>query len=548
MKRTLPKLAFLLVLALTGSCAAPLFGQTECTFDVSQFGRTQRTSPELVRLQSELIDPHFSVSVQLIQELAAEEEHDASLGPSESDRPLTGKGPAMIDVERQRELVGKYLDLLAIVLPQKESEAQVESMWILTEQQHLRGAPMSEATQQCVQKAVASVFPLLPFEKQWTILLEGNYPVFKSAALASYLRHVYESLEQYLPDDPEFDRDTSLRFHRTQILKRIYEADSLIGREMILNEIKSELPRCDIEVLRMLPDETLPAMDHAFSEQLPSVYENANWDEYNAKLGAIERYATAAVLPAMKALFSNDPDNRNQYHAALFLSYFLRTDREFGRRLVEGSLRSSEAGSSNTVLTDMALIRPQSELREIATRHLDDPDRRIAENAVYVFKWLGIQGVESLLWEHFEAWHKEWATKSGPIPYPEQAFEDSLVEALLFGRGRCESRETAEKLKRMYIKGNSADGNIRFPEWREPVRIMFEPHTNERPMFIVDSCAGVLSFEEVKDAIPSFSRQTEFEWHGSPDTVLESWLAPMRAEIERLIRQQGMSLRVQGKE
>ena len=548
MKRTLPKLEFLLVLALTGSCAAPLFGQTECTFDVSQFGRTQRTSPELVRLQSELIDPHFSVSVQLIQELAAEEEHDGLLGRSQSDRPLTGKGPAMINVERQRELVGKYLDLLAIVLPQKEGEAQVESMWVLTEQQHLRGAPMSEATQQCVQKAVASVFPSLPFEKQWSILLEGNYPLFKSAALASYLRHVYESLEEYLPDDPEFDRETSLRFHRTQILKRIYEGDSLVGREMILNEIKSELPRCDIEVLRMLPDETLPAMDHAFSEQLPSVYENANWDEYNAKLGAIERYATAAVLPAMKALFSNDPDNRNQYHTTLFLSYFLRTDPEFGRRLVEGGLRDGGAGCSNTLLSELTLVRPQPVLREIAKQHVNDPDRCVAANAAYTFKYTGNWDVEPLLWQQFETWHKEWAGRNEPIPYPEQNYEDSLVEALLFGGGPCESRETVERLKRAYIKSNSVDGNISFLEWHDPIRIKFEPHTAERPMFTMDFCRGVLSLEQIRAAIPGFPRQTEFEWRGSPDPALESWLAPMRAEIERFIRQQGMSLRVQGKE
>src|SRR2546430_8623179 len=74
----------LVALALTVTGAAPLFGQSEaterntqpsgCTFDVSQFGRSPHTSPELMRLESELIDPQVPVTQTL-----RSEEHTSEL-------------------------------------------------------------------------------------------------------------------------------------------------------------------------------------------------------------------------------------------------------------------------------------------------------------------------------------------------------------------------------------------------------------------------------------------------------------------------------------
>ena len=221
-------------------------------------------------------------------------------------------------------------------------------------------------------------------------------------------------------------------------------------------------------------------MDSVFSKQLPAVYENSDWDEYNAKLGVIERYATVATLPAMKTLYLHDPDDRNQHHDTLFFSYFLRTDPSFGRQLMEAELRRPHSNCSIVVFTEMAGIRHQPELRELAKEHLDNPDRCIAENAAYSFVWMGNDGVEDLLWRHLEAWHKEWAGKGGPIPYPEQAYEDGLVEALLLGSGPCMLRDTVERLRPLYIKGTSVDGNISFPPWHDLVRIEVASYADGR--------------------------------------------------------------------
>jgi hypothetical protein len=539
----------LLTIALEFYSPRSVYAQSECTFKMSQFGRTPKTSVELVQLQSKFIDPQTPVTQQSILELTTQESREESLGQSRRTTRRVDRNVANFHAQKQGEFSAKYLDLLVNVLPQKQGEAQITSFETIIENQFLRGSPISSEAQQCLQQAAEDIFPSLPFEVQWAILFRDNYSLFGSPALTSYLERLYESLEQRVEPDPESvdpssDRERNLRFYRTGMLKRIYEADPSIGRQIILGEIAAELPRADIEALRLLPDATLPEMDSVFSKQLPEVYENSDWDEYNAKLGVIERYATVATLPAMKMLYLHDPDDRNQYHDTLFFSYFLRTDQAFGKQLMEAELRRPHSNCSIVVFTEMAGIRHQPELRELAKEHLDNPDKCIAEDAAYSFVWMGNKGVEDLLWRHLEAWHKEWAGKSGPIPYPEQAYEDGLAEALLFGNGSCEPRDTVERLRPLYIKGQSVDGNISFPPWHDPVRIEVASYADGPLLFSVDSCFGRINVAQLEAAIPGFPAQTEFEWHGSANPGLQSVIEPARIAIERIIKQQGMSFRM----
>jgi hypothetical protein len=514
---------------------------SECTLEVNQFGRTPLTSLELIRLESELVDPQVPVSETLILQLNTQAKRDVYSASSKSSSthaaPATGKETP----RSQDDFSAQYLDILARVLPAKRGDALVDGLLTITERQFIRKRPMQPAERQCLQEAVAKTFPSVPLEVQSRILFSDEYPLFKGPALTLYLHQLYESIDGQVAadeDDPTFDRQRIARLYRTRILKRIYEADPNTGRAIILREIASDLPRSDIEALKLLPDETLPEMDSAFTHQLPVVYENANWDEYNAKLGVIERYATGAILPAMKSLYLHDPDERNQYHDVLFFSYFLRTDPSYGRHLIE---RSLEMPQSNTLFTELAGIRPQPELRDLARRHLDDPNKSVAANAAYSFKYTGSRDVETLLWQDLEAWHKEWATRSAPIPYPEQDYQDSLVEALLFGRGPCDIRDTDEKLKLLYIKGNSVDGNIRFPEWHDPVKIVANPHIVEGPTFSVVYCSGSLSSEQLIAAIPDFPAGTEFEWHGPTDPALQSLFESVRLDVERTAKEHDMS-------
>ena len=516
--------------------------QNSCQFDVKQLGRNAQTSPELIQLESRLVEPDVPISQRLIIELAERSAADATHIPpqpflAESDRLSNGVYSRKYD-----EAIAKYLDVLVYLVSEKTGEAQIETFMTAAENQFLRALPMQPPVPHCFQEIAAEVFPKLPFQEQWGILMPcDSCDLFRSPTLTAYWVHLYDSLETHIEETPSDQLERSLRFYRTGILKRIYEADPVLGRKMILQEIASSQPRCDIDALRLLPEETLPAMDALFAQQLPGIYVTSDASEYQAKLAVIERYATGTILPEMKLLYSNDPDERNPYQLPLFLSYFLRTDPALAGRLIESSLK--EPGPESVLFTDLDKIRPQPALQELAREHLSDPDKIVAANAASIFKYEASDTVAPLLWLHLEAWHKEWAGKQASIPYEEQNYGDSLVEALLFGNGPCKTRDTLERLKALYIRGESVDGNIDLPDWHSPIRITFQGFRTGEPKFDMDFCSGPLTLEQLKSAIPRFPKKTQFEWYGSWHPLLDEKIQPSHDEIKRYIERSGMILR-----
>jgi hypothetical protein len=522
---------------------------SECVVAISDFPRTPGTSPEVIQLQSALIDPGVPITQQFILELAHKSVGDLGISRPQPATTIAQFTPtpaqrriASFSVQQLNEFTGKYLDILVEAVPEKRGEAQVQSFKTVVDNQFLRLALMQPDIQDCFQRAAADIFPSLSFETQWMTLQSASYPLFKSPNLTAYLRQLYGSLEDHVRDSESGDMERDLRFYRSGILRRIYEEDPIVGRAIIIDEITSGRPRDDIEALAILPDETLPEIDRILLRQLPTLHKNSDDDEEMAKLGVVERYATGGLLPDVKSAYLKNAGKWNSRQEALFLSYFLRTDSEFAEQVICKDLKVRPSYYAS-VFSDIARVRASPELGKIARNYIDDPDRKIAADAAYIFKWVGNAEVETLLWKSLDTWHKQWSANSGSIPFDEQNYQDSLVEGLLLGGGPCQSKDTMDRLRLLYIKGSSVDGNIQFPEWHDPVRILANANSPSGPAFQLDFCAGSLSLEQLKVAIPRFPKGTNFEWSGmyvlAPDTALE----PVFKELESLAEEQGMSLR-----
>jgi|HubBroStandDraft_2_1064218.scaffolds.fasta_scaffold02209_2 hypothetical protein len=523
--------------------AGPAGKTSECVVDVDQFARTSRTSPEVIRLQSELIDPDVPVTPQLILELAHKSVGD--IGVPRAQPPTTTPEQTRIASFYGRyldELTGKYLDILLEALSQKRGQAQIESLATVVQSQFLRLAPMHRGVQDCFQRVAASIFPSLPFETQWLTLHSDSYPLFKSANLTAYLRQLYESLEDHIRDSEPEETERDLRFYRSMILQRIYEEDPIAGRAMIIEEITSGRPRVDIEALAILPDETLPEIDRTLLRQLPTLNKNSDDYETMAELGVVERYGTESLLPGLKSSYLKGAGKWNSRQEALFLSYFLRTNPQFARQAIVKHLKERKSWYYE-IFADVTDIRVSPELGKIARDYIDDRDRLIAGGAVNAFNRSGEADVETLLWKNLDTWHKKWSQNSDSIPFDEQSYQDSLVEALLYGGGPCKSKDAIDRLRPIYIKGNSVDGNIEFPEWHDPIRILADISFPTGPRFQVDFCGGLLSLEQLKTVMPRFPKATDFEWNGMHVLASDVALDPLFKELEALATEHGMSLR-----
>jgi hypothetical protein len=516
----------------------------DCILDVSDFSRTHETSPEVIRLQSSLVDPDVLVTQQLIMELARK-----SVGEIEVSRPDPSTiTPAQTQIdsfymEQLNKFTGKYLDILVEALSQKRGEAQVESFKTAIEDQFLRAVPMQPEMQGCFQRVVASIFPSLPFEKQWLALLSSSYPMFKSAGLTAYLRQLYDSLEDHIRESEDVDSEAELRSYRSTILRRIYEENTVIGKEIIIAEITSPKPRADIVALSTLPDETLPEVDRILMHQLPMLRKNPDDYEVMAKLGIIERYGTKGLLPSVKSAYLKDTGNWNSREEAIFLSYFLRTDSQFAKQAIVKHLKERKRWYYQ-IFVDITNIRVSPQLCEIAKGYIDDPDREIAGAAVYAFSRSGDADVETVLWKNLYTWHKKWSNNIDLIPLDEQSYQDRLVESLLFGGGgQCKLKGAMDRLRPIYIVGRSVDGNIRFPEWHDPVRIAVDELVPSVPKFQVDFCGGFLDLEQLKAAIPRFPRGTNFELTGMRVFTTNAALDAVFKELEPLAITNGMLIR-----
>jgi hypothetical protein len=55
--------------------------------------------------------------------------------------------------------------------------------------------------------------------------------------------------------------------------------------------------------------------------------------------------------------------------------------------------------------------------------------------------------VETLLWKNLDMGYKKWSENSDSIRFDEQSYQDSLLEALLFGGGPCKSKDAMDRLR-----------------------------------------------------------------------------------------------------
>ena len=79
---------------------------SQCVVDISHFARTTQTSPEVIRLQSALIDPDISVTQRLILELA-----NRSVGDMGFSRPqLTESSTVTPAQKREAIFYRQYFD------------------------------------------------------------------------------------------------------------------------------------------------------------------------------------------------------------------------------------------------------------------------------------------------------------------------------------------------------------------------------------------------------------------------------------------------------
>jgi hypothetical protein len=171
-------------------------------------------------------------------------------------------------------------------------------------------------------------------------------------------------------------------------LQRIYELAPEEGRQLILNEIARPQLRVSDKVLGLLPDAELSELEDTIVQRAINPKDGFNQEE--AALGLVDRYASAAALPRLRVAFENQIGNIACRSQESLLAYFLRADEDFGIEMLNKALGAREKTRCYANALTSAVTAPMSPgLKQLVIDALDDKNEDVMSQAAEVLSTYG---------------------------------------------------------------------------------------------------------------------------------------------------------------
>ncbi len=414
------------------------------------------------------------------------------------------------------ETVKRYAERLAAVVFAKEKAARavsLETLISLHPSPALSGkTPEETQAENALKGALVSAFEDLPADAQGRFL-EHEWSRVASPEMLPVLRRIYRNPSK------ENNMLSGLA------LRRIYELSPDEGRRLILEEMRRPLTQVRMNVLGMLPDESLPEVDSLVAERI-----GADAFDADLLLPLAERYATAAVSPQLKSAYEKQLGRMACAPQSALLAYFLRVEPAYGAELVEKALASrKETGCYRFLLTSVAGLHMSRELQAVAVASLDDP--ALTADAAEMLGSYGSAETRDALLRRFESWHEEWAgrekelsaqNESDPMAAQSRA-EAALFHALANAPAWLADKELLEKIRPLCVtKICLGEAQTALGQVGTSVTVFFNAVDGS-----VSSASraqyNVISWARLKEKLTQFPKGTTFKWSSdSPGTETES--------------------------
>ena len=441
--------------------------------------------------------------------------------------------------ELNRRLIG--------ILPLKRGKASAISLD--TALSDFNNKAPAEARKELVPELIKA-FTALKVDQQ-AAWLEYRWDAVKDRAWLPLLR----SLALQYTDFPElrlFDAYQSLELTGAA-LRRWYELDPEGARDAVVKEIIRPKPRYNTSVLGLLPDKTLPEVEHVIVQHFLAT---DNYEIEGNLASLLFRYADSDAMPEVlgKATekvgtWACDPQDKT-------LAYLLRVDPEVAEPLIEkaiGARGPQNNACRHMLFTEIGALHADPIIERLAIRSLSDPDPEVASNAASYLGSYGSAGAEQPLWQRYEDWSREWTGRDKELRYIyggenpnvlQKGLGENLARSLATGIGWLSDEAKIRRIKELGVGpdiAQSMDGLMKACSQR-PLTIRFT-QTNFLPAPYSFNVAqyDLHSLEALKTKLGQFPRGTAFVWSPSespPSVEAENFFK----ELSEFATQQGIRL------
>ena len=271
-------------------------------------------------LEAELTAPDAAITAQFLEALAETRfllEHSAMPPYPEKDK-REQEAWSLRQAARLKQF-GEMQDELyaqaAALARMKHGTARAETVRTVLLRPGREPADTKPASGLPEAEIVSAFNGLLP--AQQADLLEFQWERVKTPAIA-------QALETVLQTPGKGDERL-----RGLAMERLFDLDPRVGRTYILAEIRHPQVRGDratARALTLLPDETLPELDETLATRLEGKDSSTLW--VDARL--VGRYATAAILPRVRAVYERDAGLWACDIEDGLVRYFLRVTPDYG--------------------------------------------------------------------------------------------------------------------------------------------------------------------------------------------------------------------------
>ena len=442
----------------------------------------------------------------------------------------------------QRELRLNYVRQLVMALPEKQGKARATSLQTLLDYRS-EFSPREVAAWSSLLGSISEVFSQLRLDEQLR-LLQYQWKSIAGPAMLPVLREVMNYSYTSKQDNGGFDiyRQEEIR---SMALRRIYELSPDEGRRLILEEARRAKPRVNSDVLRLLPDETLPELNNVLAANLEEKGRSGNgyMDEITE---LIERYATDEIATRVKTVFeSRKLDCRSQ---AALIAYFLRVAPAEGGEYLNKALAARNKGYPmcyTETLKKVADLHMSKELEETAITALDHDDEEVVAQAATVLGEYGSADAEKALWRRFEKWHEVMQSRSGEPPKKltdnQGRVEDALLHALIKGQGWFADAEKLKRARDLGVMDRSREEVDQLISNSDPQIFVGLYSTEEEALGVAQY--SVKSLDSLKAKLLQFPKGTEFTLRSRSYQDDDPRSKDMFQKIKKLLDDLGIKLK-----